>query len=229
MNWAFDHFGPRKRTDRYRFVGRQKETWEPAFTYHGFRYVEVDGWPKESITPGSITAVVIHTDMERTGWFVCSNASLNRLHENVLWSMRGNFVDIPTDCPQRDERLGWTGDIAAFAPTASYLFDCAGMLTSWLRDLSAKQRADGLVPYFIPDVPFPAEYAHVPGFAHTHAAAWGDAAVAVPNALYEAFGDEQILANQYQSMKSWVDGVASLAGSDRLWDAGFQFGDSARP
>ena len=107
-------------TDRYTLRGGGVETWEPRFTFHGFRYAEVNGWPGE-LQPGDICAVVLHSDMERTGWFECSDPLLNRLHENVVWSMRGNFLDVPTDCPQRDERLGWTGDIQVFSPTASFL------------------------------------------------------------------------------------------------------------
>ena len=113
--------------------------WHPRFTFHGFRYAEVTGWPGE-LTPGDVTALVLHTDMRRTGWFECSDDRVNRLHENVVWGMRGNFVGIPTDCPQRDERLGWTGDIAVFAPTATFLYDCAGVLESWLGDLAAEQK-----------------------------------------------------------------------------------------
>jgi alpha-L-rhamnosidase len=99
-------------TDRYVLRGGGAETWEPRFTFHGFRYAEVDGWPAD-LDPAAIRAVVCHSDLERTGWFECSEPLVNRLHENVVWSMRGNFIDLPTDCPQRDERLGWTGDIAA--------------------------------------------------------------------------------------------------------------------
>ena len=102
-------------TDRYTLRGGETETWEPEFTFHGFRYVEVDGWPGV-VEPQSFTGVVIHSDLERTGTFACSNELLNRLHENVVWGMRGNFVGVPTDCPQRDERLGWTGDLQVFAP-----------------------------------------------------------------------------------------------------------------
>src|ERR1700709_543335 len=91
--------------------------------------------------------------MRRSGWFECSDPMLNRLHDNVIWGMRGNFVDIPTDCPQRDERLGWTGDLQIFAPTASFLFDCAGMVASWLRDVAAEQHRSGVVPLYVPFMP----------------------------------------------------------------------------
>lgn len=136
-------------TDRYILSGAASgEAWEPWFTFHGFRYAEIDGWPGD-LMPEDVEAVVIHTDLERTGWFECSDPMLNRLHENVVWSMRGNFVDIPTDCPQRDERLGWTGDLQVFAPTASFLYDCAGMLDSWLRDLAVEQERFGTVPAYV--------------------------------------------------------------------------------
>lgn len=207
-------------TDTYILRGGTAEQWEPRFTMHGFRYAEVSGWPG-SIGSGDIEAVVCHTDLERTGWFESSDLLLNQLHENVVWSMRGNFVDIPTDCPQRDERLGWTGDIAVFAPTAAFLFDCAGMLTSWLADLAAEQRRTGTVPYYVPWIPQEA-------FPFAPAAVWGDAAVLVPWTLYERFGDVGLLRAQYPSMTAWADQVAGLASSG-LWDSGFQFGDWLDP
>ena len=136
-------------TDTYILAGDGVETYEPAYTIHGFRYVQVDGWPG-SVTPDAIEAVVCHSDMAPTGTFHCSHDGLNRLHENVRWSMRGNFVDLPTDCPQRDERLGWTGDIQVFAPAASFLYDCREFLVSWLQDLAAEQRELGTVPPYVP-------------------------------------------------------------------------------
>src|SRR6185437_4279288 len=154
--------------DEYTLAGDGVEVWEPRFTTHGFRYAEVTGWPGE-LGDGDIEALVCHTDMRRTGWFSCSDPALNQLHDNVVWSMRGNFADVPTDCPQRDERLGWTGDIQVFAPTASFLYDCTGFLTSWLADLAAEQTALGTVPHYVPWVPLTFDLAP--------AAVWGDAAV----------------------------------------------------
>ena len=223
-------------TDEYTLRGGDVETWEPRFTFHGFRYVEVAGWPGE-VRPEDLIAVVIHSDMERTGWFECSDPEVNRLHENVVWSMRGNFLDIPTDCPQRDERLGWTGDIQVFSPTASFIFDCAGFLQSWLADVSAEQDAQGVVPAIVPNVVGgPAPKRNVPFSVPTvmagptvPAAAWGDAAVIVPWVLYQRFGDPGILADQYAGMVAWVDHVATLAGPGRLWNHGFQYGDWLDP
>jgi alpha-L-rhamnosidase len=208
-------------TDRYLLRGSaNSETWEPRFTMHGFRYAELSG--PERVKIDDIEALVYHTDMERIGWFESSNPLLNRLHDNVAWSMRGNFVDLPTDCPQRDERLGWTGDIAVFAPTAAFLYDCAGLLASWLRDLAVEQRRYGTVPYYVPWIPQHA-------FPFEPAAVWGDAAVLVPWALYERTGDVQILARQYASMAEWVDQVLALTSPSGLWDTGFQFGDWLDP
>jgi alpha-L-rhamnosidase len=211
-------------TDRYTLRGEGIETWEPRFTFHGFRYAEVEGWPGE-LRGDDLRAVVIHSDLERTGWFECSDPLLNRLHENVVWSMRGNFLDIPTDCPQRDERLGWTGDIQVFAPTACFLFDTAGFLQSWLRDLVVEQAdAGGVVPHVVPNV-----LPDKPVSAIVPAAAWGDAAAIVPWVLYQRYGDVDILAEQFGSMRAWVDTVAALTGERLLWDKGFQYGDWVDP
>ncbi|HSK66917.1 MAG TPA: family 78 glycoside hydrolase catalytic domain, partial [Anaerolineales bacterium] len=196
-----------KATDQYILRGEGIETWEPRFTFHGFRYVEVENWPGE-LRLDDFRAVVCHSDMERTGWFECSDPLVNHLHENVIWSMRGNFFDIPTDCPQRDERLGWTGDLQVFSPAASFLYDTCGFLASWLQDLAAEQRdAGGIVPAVVPNT--------ING-PLLGAAAWGDAAVIVPWVLYQRFGDRAILASQFDSMRAWVDWIAGIAGENYL-------------
>ena len=205
--------------------GKEPLLWEPKFTFHGFRYVQVDNWPSAELKPNDLMAIVIHTDMVRTGWFECSDSLLNKLHENICWSMRGNFLSIPTDCPQRDERLGWTGDLGVFANTANYLYDTCGTLTSWLKDVAAEQMADGsgVPPLVTPDA------LRVP---KTPQAIWGDVVVSCPWDLYEAFGDRAILSNQYHSMKAWVD--SGIPRDDRgLWDSAsassFQLGDWLDP
>ncbi|MCL8014900.1 glycoside hydrolase family 78 protein [Streptomyces sp. AS02] len=208
-------------TDTYTLRGEGTEVFEPRFTFHGFRYAEITGQPDDFDAATAVRAVVVHSDLNRTGHFSSSDELVNRLHENVVWGMRGNFLDLPTDCPQRDERLGWTGDIQVFSPTASYLYDSAGFLTSWLADLAAEQGENGLVPFVVPK-------AGVTG-ADTPTAAWGDAAVVVPWVLYERYGDTGILDAQYDSMRAWVEHEASLAGENRLWDSGFQFGDWLDP
>jgi alpha-L-rhamnosidase len=207
-----------KATDSYVLAGPEEVTLESELTFHGFRYAEVTGVAE--LRAEDIEAVVIGSDLRRTGWFESSDALLDRFHENVVWGMRGNFVDVPTDCPQRDERLGWTGDIQVFSPTASFLFDSAGFLTSWLADLAAEQQKDGSVPFVVPDV------LRQTGPA---TAAWGDAASIVPWVLYERTGDLSLLVRQLPSMRAWVDKMAQLAGDDLLWAGGFQFGDWLDP
>ncbi|MFI0765253.1 glycoside hydrolase family 78 protein [Streptomyces sp. NPDC021218] len=208
-------------TDEYVLRGDGQESWEPRFTFHGFRYAEISG----DVDDVEVVARVYHTDMLRTGTFTCSDPLLQRLHENVVWSMRGNFLDVPTDCPQRDERLGWTGDVQIFAPTASFLYDCAGMLSSWLRDLTADQLPNGCVPYFVPAISAPPLELET----LTPAAAWGDVAVLTPWELYQQYGDVEVLRAQYPSAKAWVDCMTAHAGANRLWDSGFQFGDWLDP
>lgn len=194
---------------------------ESRFTFYGFRYAEVTG---ADVDPADIEAVVLHTDMTRTGWFSSSDPLIDRLHENVVWGMRGNFLSIPTDCPQRDERLGWTGDLQVFAPTASFLYDCAGFLTSWLRDLAHEQRrSGGSVPVVVP-----AALTTFGAFG-VSPAAWGDAATVVPTVMHERFGDRDVVAAQYPSMRSWVDAVAADAGESGLWAGRMQLGDWLDP
>ena len=203
--------------------GQGRRTWEPRFTFHGFRYAEITGWPAE-LTIDDLDAVVVHSDLRPTGTFSCSDPDVNQLHDNVIWGMRGNFLDIPTDCPQRDERLGWTGDLQVFAPTASFLYDTAGMLHSWLADLADEQNDhDGIVPLF---VPFPHGIVP-PWFPPLQVeAGWGDAAVVVPWVIYQRHGDRQILADQWQSMNSWLDAFEQRASTNLDFpDGGFMLGD----
>jgi alpha-L-rhamnosidase len=207
-----------KATSEYVLSGNS-ETLQPTFTFNGFRYAEITGLP--TLELADVDALVIGSDLDRTGWFDSSNAELNRLHENVVWSMRGNFLSIPTDCPQRDERLGWTGDIQVFAPTASFLYDSDGFLSSWLRDLALDQKPDGGVPYIVPDVFTPV--------TDPKSAGWSDAATIVPSVLFERFGDAGVIERQYESMRAWVDKVRTAARADLIWDSGFQFGDWLDP
>ncbi|MDT3316377.1 family 78 glycoside hydrolase catalytic domain [Microbacterium sp. KSW4-11] len=206
--------------DTYTTRGGGEEVYTPRFTIHGFQYAELENWPGE-LTDGDVEAVVIHTSMRQTAWFESSHPGLNKLHSNVQWSMRDNFVDLPTDCPQRDERVGWTGDIQVFAPTALRLFAAQGTLTGWLRDLAFEQAEQGHVPQFVPWIEC--------GFPNFPTAAWGDAAVVVPWEMYFADGDTRILAEQYASMCAWVDLVDNLTDNSGLWNSGFQLGDWLDP
>lgn len=222
-------------TDVYTLSGGV-DTFEPTFTFRGFRYAEIEGWPGGSAAlagadPADVglTAVVVGSDLRRIGRFACSDPLLERLHENVVRSMQGNFLALPTDCPQRDERLGWTGDIAVFAPTAAFLFDSQAFLADWLRDLALEQGAQGgAVPYVVPDL---LRHTGVPADLQPFdaTAIWGDAAAWVPSALWWAYGDPEVLREAYPSMAAHLRRVRSLLSADGVWDSGFQFGDWLDP
>jgi alpha-L-rhamnosidase len=203
---------------RYTLRGGGRETYEPHFTFQGFRYVAVDGYPGE-LTPASLTGVVIHSDMPRTGELETSSPLVNQLQRNIVWGQKGNFLDVPTDCPQRDERLGWTGDAQVFARTAAFNMDVAGFFSKWMGDLAADQYANGSVPYVVPDV------LTRPDKPAAGSAAWADAAVIIPWTMYLAYGDVRILERQYDSMARWVAFMRERAGDDLVWDGDFHFGD----
>ena len=202
------------------YAAAARETWEPRFTFHGFRYAEVQGWPGE-LQPGDLRAVVCHSDLRRTGWFECSDALINQLHDNIVWGMRGNFLDVPTDCPQRDERLGWTGDIQVFAPTASFLFDCAGFLQSWLADLAVEQKAKGVVPFFVPELTLDRPNRACRGMGRRR----GDRAVGAVPAV-RRYGYPGAAVRQHARVGR---PAGRGRGPSRLWDRGFQFGDWLDP
>jgi len=208
-----------KETIRYTTSGHGEETYQPHFTFQGFRYVAVSGWPGE-LKPENFTGIVVHSDMRRTGHFETSSRMLDQLEHNIIWGQKGNFVDVPTDCPQRDERLGWTGDAQVFAPTASFNFDTASFYTKWLRDVALDQQDDGAIPFVVPNV-----QSHQTRKGESGSAGWGDAAVVLPWTLYEAFGDKRILEEQYPSMKAWVEYEHHQAGDKLIWNTGFTFGD----
>lgn len=184
-------------TDIYICRGGGIEEWTPRFTFHGFRYVEVTGLGKKP-SPDLLTALVLHTDMRPTGKFRCSNPLLNRLDRNISWGLRGNFLDVPTDCPQRDERLGWTGDAQVFVGTAAFHYDVRDFFRKWLQDLRDGQRADGAYPDVAPDV----LGKHSP--LHFGNAAWADAGVICPWEIYRHYGDKEVLAENYDAMKRWI-------------------------
>jgi alpha-L-rhamnosidase len=204
---------------RYTTKGQGTEVYEPHFTFQGFRYVAVSGWPGE-VPAENFTGVVVHSAMQPTGQFVSSNPLINQLEHNIIWGQKGNFVDVPTDCPQRDERLGWTGDAQVFAPTASFNFDTAAFYTKWLKDVALDQQDDGAVPFVIPNV-----LTHDTRKGASASAGWADVAVVVPWTFYQAFGDKRILEVQYPSMKAWVEWMRRQAGPSYIWSKGFSFGD----
>jgi alpha-L-rhamnosidase len=202
----------------YVLKGGGEEVYEPRFSFQGFRYVAVEGWPGE-LTLDGLTGVVVHSDMAATGTLTTSSPLLNQLQHNIRWGQKGNFLDVPTDCPQRDERLGWTGDAQVFARTAAFNMDVAGFFTKWLGDVAADQQADGAVPFVVPDV------LSEGGRGASASAAWADAAVIIPWTMYLSYGDTRLLERQYPSMKAWVEYMRTRAGDTNLWNTGFHFGD----
>ncbi|WP_411973115.1 family 78 glycoside hydrolase catalytic domain [Sphingobacterium sp. Lzh-3] len=203
-----------KAQDSYILKGGAEQVFEPHFTFQGFRYVKVEGYPGE-LKPDDLTAVALYSDMATTGIFTTSNPLINQLQHNIQWGQKGNFVDVPTDCPQRDERLGWTGDAQAFANTAAYNMDVAGFFTKWLKDVKTDQQPSGLIPHVVPNVL---------GVNDGASAGWADVATIIPWDMYRAYGDRRILETQYESMQKWVGYITSVA-KNNLWNSGFHFGD----
>jgi alpha-L-rhamnosidase len=224
-NVYLDNLRTAQQTTEYYLSGEGEEVWHPRFSWQGFRYVKVEAYPGE-LNLNHFTAIVIHSAMAATGQFSCSNPNLDQLHHNILWGLKSNFVDVPTDCPQRDERLGWTGDAQIFCRTASYLMQTQTFFAKWLVDLKYDQTPEGGVPHVIPDIltghcdqdKFLAQ-----GGTHS-ATGWADAAVINPWTLYLMYGDKQVLENQYASMKGWVDFMHAHSDND-IWRYKLQFGD----
>ena len=212
-SWYNENY--RSAKSRVRYVCRDgRQTWHPRLTFFGFRMIRLISWPGEA-SPEQFTAVAVHSDLRRTGWLKSGDPLLNRFFSNVVWGQLGNFLDVPTDCPQRDERLGWTGDAEAFVRAAACFYDVERFFRKWLRDLRADQRPDGGVGSVIPDV--------VPG--DQPAAAWGDAAAIVPWEIYQAYGCLDLLADQFDSMVRWVRAIPGYTKTPDLWTDWPQFAD----
>lgn len=190
------------------------QTWHPVLTFFGFRYIKLAEYPCD-VSLEQFTAIAVYSDIKRTGDICCSNKKLNQLFSNIFWSQKGNFLDVPTDCPQRDERLGWTGDARIFIKTASYNYDVEKFFCKWLHDLAADQREDGAVGQVIPD--------YLPELKPS--AAWGDAVTVCPWQMYLTYGNKQILGEMFGSMKKWVDYITHTTNDKFLWTGGEHFGD----
>jgi alpha-L-rhamnosidase len=225
-----DNLRTAKQKIEYILKGTGEEVFEPHFTFQGFRYVAITGYPGR-ITPSSLTGIVIHSDLPPTGSIETSNGLINQLQHNILWSQKGNFLDLPTDCPQRDERLGWTADAQIFSATAVLNMEAAGFYAKWLADLGAEQRPDGALPWespnIIKDLPAAQRDQIEPPINRdgTGAAGWGDAITIVPWNLYLNYADTAILDARYSNMVRWVGYEQSRAGAHLIWTGDFQFGD----
>ncbi len=234
-NFYTDNLRAAKSENTYILKGVGEDLLVPHFTFHGFRYLRIRGFHGEilpdspnknnygkSDATGSAHLSIMHifsrtlySDMEPTGQFTCSNPMLNQLQHNIQWGQKGNFLDVPTDCPQRDERLGWTGDAQAFSRTASFNMGVHNFFAKWLKDVAADQNADGRVPFVVPNV--------LDSMAGG-SAGWADVSTIIPWNMWLAYGDRKILEDQYLSMKAWVDFMLSHS-RDYLWNTGFHFGD----
>lgn len=213
-NFYIDNLRDAKQLNVYVLKGSGSEKFEPHFTFQGFRYIKLEGFPGE-LKPENLNAVAMYSDMRPTGSFSSSNKLINQLQHNIEWGQRGNFLDVPTDCPQRDERLGWTGDAQVFSRTAAFNMHVHNFFAKWLRDVEADQDANGSVPFVVPNVL---------GRNSGGSAGWADAATIIPWNMYLAYGDTMILQTQYNSMKNWVEFMRK-ASTNNLWNRGFHFGD----
>ena len=178
--------------DVYYCKGGDVETYMPRFTFHGFRYAQIEGYA--DVKPEDLTACVMHNDLKKTGEFDCSDPLLNRLQSCIVWGQRGNFLEAPTDCPQRDERLGWSGDVQVFVNTACYNYDCEGFYRQWMDAMRDGQRVDGAFPDVAPDI-----------LGWHGNAGWGDAGVIVPHAVWQHYGDLQIVEENWAAMVRYMD------------------------
>lgn len=200
----------------YKYICKEgKQTYRPTLTFYGFRYVRVDSYPVD-IDPKNFTAVVIHSAIKRTGYMESSDPLLNQLFSNILWGQKGNFLDIPTDCPQRDERLGWTGDAQVFIRTASYNYNVLRFFKKWLNDLKTEQYENGAVPDFIPSI-----YPRKPRIS----TAWADAVAICPWQCYLTYGDKEILEDLFEPICRWVDYITKTTTKKYLWFGGKHYAD----
>ncbi len=200
-----------KATSTYILKGSGEEVFEPTMTFYGFRYIMVEG-VEGDLNPADFTAEVIYSGFDTVGEFSSSNPTVNQLQSNIEWGFHGNFVDVPTDCPQRDERMGWTGDAQVFFRTATFLGRVDGFFRKWLADLAADQRESGAIPRVIPDV-------FASSDSRIGATGWADAATIIPWDHYMAYGDVSILAEQYESMSGWVDYMVDMSKDNNyLWN-----------
>lgn len=190
------------------------QAYRPRFTFFGFRYLRVDEAP-EGFSAEQIHAVVLHSEMRRTGWLTSGDPMLNRLFSNILWSQKGNYLDIPTDCPQRDERYGWTGDGQIFCRTATYQYDVRQFFRKWLADMRAAQHDNGWVPEVVPSLT-----AYKPG-----GGAWSDAVTIIPWQLYETYGDITFLSDMYDAMVKWIGYIPTVSTTEDLWTGCWTYGD----
>lgn len=227
-NFYCENIAPSKQEVEYILSGEGTETYLSRFTFQDFRYIKILEFPGEP-TADCFEAEVWSSFDEETGMFRCSDEKINQLYRNTKWSQRGNFIDVPIAGPQRTERLGWTGDAQIFAKTACYHMDVRRFYKKWLNDLRTEQFATGAVPWVVPNVLGDEEYECLDFFTPVQkdptSAAWGDAALIIPWELYQQYGDKEVLENQYESMKRYVEYMRNTSGGEEIFEEGFHYGD----
>lgn len=196
------------------------DVFKPQYTFQGFRYVRLTEYPTKNVNPDSFRAIAVYSDMKRTGWFSCGNEKINQLYHNVIWGQKCNYLDVPTDCPQRDERLGWTGDAQVFCRTAAINFDVSRFFNKWLDDVALEQHSNGAVMGIVPDC-----FWDRTDKKTRISAAWGDAACIIPWELYLAYGDREQLQKHFPMMRKWVDYIHTAGPEEYLWLGGMHYGD----
>jgi len=213
----------RSATQKIKYIANGEEfTYKPHFTFMGFRYIRINKGA-EYLDNLKFKTIAVYSNMKRTGHFECSNEKVNRLYENIIWGQRSNFLDVPTDCPQRDERCGWMGDAQVFCTTAAYNYDVKKFFDKWLGDLRAAQYENGDMPHIVPEFIFNDTSEELNPFDKP-ACGWGDASVIIPWRMYQFYGDKSVLENQFDSMKKYVDFMKNGA-VDNIWSKGDCFGD----
>lgn len=223
-NVYLDNLRSAKETIIYTCRDSDEVIFHPNFSFQGFQFAKVSAYPRE-LKIENFIAYALHSDMPVTGEFECSNGDINQLQHNIVWGMKGNFLDVPTDCPQRDERLGWTGDAQIFCRTATFLKDTYTFYSKWLRDVSADQTEEGGVPHVVPDILIgKASADRLMKDGEHSAAAWADVAVIMPWTLYLTYGDTVVMERQYDSMKAWIDFMREHS-VENIWNYKLQFGD----
>ncbi len=215
-NFYTDNLRTAKEQNTYILSGEGTEVFKPTFSWQGFRYMRVDEYPGE-IDLNVFTAVVIHSDIKRTGHFECGNAKINQLYHNVIWGQKSNYIDVPTDCPQRDERLGWTGDAQVFVRTAAINYDIERFFLKWMGDVALAQTEDGGITGFVPRVKVNDSF--------RISCAWADASVICPWEIYLAYGSDAILCAQFESMRKWIEYMHATGKEEFLWIGGTHYGD----
>ena len=215
-NFYTENYRAAKNENVYVLSGGE-DLFKPTYTFQGFRYVRLTEYPFDRVDPEDFCAIAVHSEMKRTGSFSCGNPKINQLYHNILWGQKSNYLDLPTDCPQRDERLGWTGDAQIFFRAAAFNYDVERFFTKWLGDVALEQNKDGSVEGIVPHC--------LPGKHTRISAAWGDVATVVPWGLYLCYGNEKLLKKQFPMMKKWVEYLRHAGPEEYLWLGGCHYGD----